>query len=121
MKFKVFVVESQTTPVCTRPPKSFLWIVNASVIGMTSTQTQSSGAQGKRRRVCCGKPLSTELDQKVYEFLEEERSQERAVSNELFKLGALQVASGLMIKGFKASCGWLERWKRRYNMYESRH
>ena len=77
-------------------------------VTITALTAQSSGAQGKRRHVCCGKPLSTELDQKVYEFLEEERSQGRAVSNEVLKLRALQVAGGLRIEGFKASCGWLE-------------
>ena len=103
----------------TRPSKSFLWIVNASVNGVTSipySKRRTVETQGKRRRVCCGKPLSTELDQKVYEFLEEERSQGRAVSNEVLKSRALQVAGGLRIEGFKASCGWLERWKRRYNV-----
>ena len=94
----------------TRPPKSFLWIINASVNGVTSipySKRRAVETQGKRRRVCCGKPLSTELDQKVYEFLEKERSQGRAVSNEVLKSRALQVAGGLRIEGFKASLGCL--------------
>ena len=39
---------------------------------------KTSGALGKRRRINHGKPLSLELDQKVFEFLEDERSEERA-------------------------------------------
>ena len=126
VKFKVFVVEWQRKNNASvhKTAKEFSvdrkcvcdWNDKYSLLKM-----QSSGAQGKRRRVCCGKPLLTELDQKVYEFLEEERSQGRAVSNKLLKLRALQVAGGLKIEGFKASCGWLERWKKIQHWYESRH
>ena len=77
---------------------------------------QTSGAPGKRRRLCWGKPLSVELDQKVFEFLEEERSEGRPVSNQLLKTKAIQIAGGLKIAGFRASCGWLNRWKQRYNV-----
>ena len=38
----------------------------------------------------------------------------RAVSNQLLKTKALQIAGGLKLEGFRASCGWLSRWKRRY-------
>ena len=77
---------------------------------------QTSGALGKRRRLTHGKPLSVELDQKVFEFLEDERSEGRPVSNQLLKTKAIQIAGGLRIEGFKASCGWLSRWKQRYNV-----
>ena len=53
---------------------------------------QTCGALGKRRRLCCGKPLSVELDQKVFEFLEEERSEGRPISNQLLKTKAIQIA-----------------------------
>ena len=77
---------------------------------------QTSGALGKRRHLTHSKPLSVELDQKVFEFLEDERSEGRPVSNQLLKTKAIQIAGGLRIEGFKASCGWLSRWKQRYNV-----
>ena len=77
---------------------------------------QTSGALGKRRHLPHGKPLSVELDQKVFEFLEDERSEGRPVSNQLLKTKAFQIAGGLRIEDFKASCGWLSRWKQQYNV-----
>ena len=77
---------------------------------------QTPGVLGKRRCINHGKPLSLELDQKVFEFLEDERSERRAVLNQLLKTKALQIAGGLKLKGFRVSCGWLSRWKRRYGV-----
>ena len=77
---------------------------------------QTSGALGKRRRLIHGNPLSVELDQKVFEFLENERSKGRPVSNQLLKTKALQIAGGLGIENFQGSCGLLSRWKQRYNV-----
>ena len=77
---------------------------------------QTCGGLGKRRRLCWGKPLSVELDQKVFEFLEEERSEGRPVSNQLLKTKVIQIAGGLKIAGFRANCGWLSRCKQQYNV-----
>ena len=60
---------------------------------------QTSGALGKHRHINHGKPLSLELDQKVFEFLEDERSEGRAVLNQLLKTEALQIAGGLKLEG----------------------
>ena len=38
------------------------------------------------------------------------------MSNQLLKTKALQIAGGLKLEGFRASCGWLSRWKRRYGV-----
>ena len=71
---------------------------------------QTSGALGKRL------PMANPSRQKVFEFVEDERSEGRPVSNQLLKTKAIQIAGGLRIEGFKASCGWLSRWKQRYNV-----
>jgi len=47
--------------------------------------------------------------------LEEERSEGRLVSNELLRTIAVQIAGGLQIGvTFRASPGWLARWKRQF-------
>ena len=75
------------------------------------------GKEKKRRRIGSGRvPLSSELDQKVFEFLEEERSEGVPVSNKQLKARALQIAGGLGLSGFHASEGWLRRWKRRFGV-----
>ena len=40
---------------------------------------QTRGVLGKHRHLRCGQPLSVDLDQKVFEFLEDERSEDRLV------------------------------------------
>ena len=47
------------------------------------------------------------------EFLEEERSSGRPVSNQTLMTRASQIAGGNGIEGFKASHGWLWRFNRR--------
>ena len=76
------------------------------------------GAKKKRRRLYSGgrRPLSTDLDQKVFQFLEEERSEGRVVTNDMLRTKAVQIAGGLSIQGFKGSNGWLWRWKKRYGV-----
>ena len=44
---------------------------------------QTRGVLGKRPRLCCGQPLSVDLD---HEFLEDERSKGRSVSNQLLSV-----------------------------------
>jgi len=46
-------------------------------------QGQTHGMLGKRRRLHCGQPLSVDLDQKVFKFLEEETDRCSYVSNQL--------------------------------------
>ena len=54
---------------------------------------------------------------KVFEFLEEERSEGRPVSNELLRRRALQIAGGMQLEDtFTASAGWIARWKSRFGV-----
>ena len=70
------------------------------------------GTLAKKRRLGGGRcPLSKELDEKVFEFLEEHRSNGLAVSNI-----SSEIAGGLRLQGFKCTSGWLHRWKGRYNV-----
>ena len=72
------------------------------------------GAKAKRRKLCSGRtPLSPELDQRLLEFLKEERSAGRPLSNACLQAKAAEIGSGLRLCGFKSSPGWLWRWKRR--------
>ena len=59
----------------------------------------------KKRKIGCGrKPLSPDVNVKLFEFLEEERSEGTPVSNELLRTRALQIAGGLHTQGtFTAS------------------
>lgn len=72
----------------------------------------------KKHKIGSGrKPLTSQLNIRLFEFLEEERSEGRPVSNELLRMRALQIAGGLQIGAtFRASPGWLARWKRQFNV-----
>ena len=52
----------------------------------------------------------------MYDFLQERRSFGLAVSNVALIDEAKRVAAELNIVGFKASNGWLVRWKQRFNV-----
>ena len=60
--------------------------------------------------------LSKELDEKVLEFLEEQRSNGLAVSNIVLLRKGSEIAGGLRLQGFKCTSSWLQRWKGRYNV-----
>ena len=75
------------------------------------------GVSGKHRKLSTGRaPLSADLNQRVFDYLEEERSEGRPVSNDALMAKAAQIAGGLGLEDFKASRGWLWRWKRRNNV-----
>ena len=61
-------------------------------------------------------PLSVQLDDRVFDFLQEKRKFGLAVSNVALIDEAKRVAAELNIVGFKASNGWLVRWKQRFNV-----
>ena len=61
-------------------------------------------------------PLSVQLDDQVYDFLQERQTFGLAVSNIALIDKAKQVAAELNIVGFKASNGWHVRWKQRFNI-----
>ena len=121
VSFKVFMVEWQRKNEASIHRTAKHFSINRKLVRewcqkYSLLKRQTSGAPGKRRCHCWGKPLSVELDQKVCEFLEEERTGGRPVSNQLLKTKAIQIAGGLNIAGFRASCGWLRRWKQQYNV-----
>ena len=66
--------------------------------------------------IACLKSLSKELDEKLFEYLEEARGEGLAVSNKLLLHRASEIAGGPALKSFKCSSGWLHRWKARYNV-----
>ena len=59
---------------------------------------------------------SHELDIAVFEFLEAERCEGRCVRNKDIQEKALEIADGLPLPEFKASCQWLQSWKKRWNV-----
>ena len=52
----------------------------------------------------------------MFQYLEEERAEGRVVTNSDLTRKALQIALGLGLTSFKASPGWLLRWKRRHSV-----
>ena len=85
---------------------------------MTSyLRTRLDDLQRSTRFGCGRKPLSSDLDMKVFEFLEEERSEVRPVSNEQLRRRTLQIADGMQLEDtFTASAGWIARWKSRFGV-----
>ena len=61
-------------------------------------------------------PLSVQLDDLMFDFLQERRNFGLAVSNVALIDEAKRVAAELNIVGFKASNGWLVRWKQLFNV-----
>ncbi len=65
------------------------------------------GSKAKRRRIGAGrKPLSTDLELNLFQCLEEERAQGRAVTNLDLSRKAIQIARELSLHHFRASPGW---------------
>ena len=72
------------------------------------------GKGKKKRKLLQGADvLSPELEIVLFEFLENETSEGRAVRNKDLCEKALEVAGTLGLESFKASNHWLWRWKRR--------
>ena len=61
-------------------------------------------------------PLSVQLDDRLYDFLQERRKFGLAVSNVALIHEAKRVAAEINIIGFKASNQWLVRWKQHFNV-----
>ena len=72
-------------------------------------KSNSVGSKAKRRKIgeCGRNPLSTDLDLHVFRYLEEERAEGRVVTNS----NLTRTALGFGLTSFKASPGWLLRWK----------
>ena len=77
-------------------------------------QANSVGAQKKKKRLSEGTPRSLELDDQVLDYLLDERADGMSVSNTQLMKKAAAIASTMADMGdFKASSGWLNRWKKR--------
>ncbi len=75
------------------------------------------GSKAKRRKIGGGRrPLSTDLELNLFQYLEEERAQRRVVTNIDLSRKAIRIAEGLALQNFKASPGWLLNWKRRHSV-----
>ncbi len=80
-------------------------------------QVQLCRFQGKRRKIGGGRrPLSTDLELNLFQYLEEERAQGSVVTNLDLSRKAIRIAEGLALQNFKASPGWLLNWKRRHSV-----
>lgn len=78
---------------------------------------QGEGKTKTKRKLHHGRqPYSEQVDNAVFEFLEEERASGHAVSNEALSRFARNYANRHDLHDFKASSGWLKRWKMRFNV-----
>lgn len=82
------------------------------------TLLQHCHGKGKfKRSMNNGRPVfSEEVDDGLFEFLQEERAAGRAVSNRLLQEKAMQLASEAKLGNFNASHQYLSRWKKRFNV-----
>ena len=78
---------------------------------------EATPKEKKARKMHDGRePLNVQLDDQVFDFLQERQNFGLAVSNVAPIDEAKRVAAELNIVGFKASNGWLVRWKQRFNV-----
>lgn len=61
-------------------------------------------------------PRSLELDNGVFEWFVDQRVEGRAVANDQLRSKGRELASQLRVTDFKASDGWLRRWKKRFSV-----
>lgn len=82
------------------------------------TLLQECQGKGKfKRSLNSGRPVfSEEIDDGLFEFLQEERAAGRAVSNRLLQEQARKLASEAKLGNFNASSQYLSRWKKRFNV-----
>ncbi|KAM7285016.1 uncharacterized protein ISCGN_032005 [Ixodes scapularis] len=82
------------------------------------TLLQECHGKGKfKRSVNSGRPVfSEEIDDGLFEFLQEERAAGRAVSNRLLREQARKLAPEAKVGNFNASSQHLSRWKKRFNV-----
>ncbi|XP_075739906.1 uncharacterized protein LOC142785329, partial [Rhipicephalus microplus] len=78
---------------------------------------QNIGTAKLRRKLSNGAPLlSEEVDNALFEFLEQERRAGRAVSNRLLSEEAVKIAQSLQLGNFAASSQYIKRWKQRFGV-----
>ena len=82
-------------------------------------QAHSVGARKQTRKIGAGRqPMSTQLDEALLEFLDEERAKGRCVRNKDLSQKALALAREMdnIRDNFKASPMFIKRWKKRNNV-----
>ena len=72
------------------------------------------GTNSKRQQLRQG--TFAKLDQAVFKWLHVVRSRDVAVSALVFKTKATEFAEKMNVENFKAFNGWLDRWKKRFNV-----
>ena len=72
------------------------------------------GSSSKRQRLRQG--TFANLDQAMFKWLLVVRTRDVAVSALVFKTKATEFAEKMNVENFKASDGWLDRWKKRFNV-----
>ena len=94
-------------------PKNTLstWIKNKEKI---FESMKKQGNKSKRMRIKEG--TFSNLDDLVFKWLLTVRSRNVVVTSSILKTKARELAEKINVKGFQASDGWLDRWKRRYNV-----
>ena len=93
-------------------PKSTLstWLKNKDKI----FEATKKGSNSKRQRLRQG--TFANLDQAMFKWLLIFRSRDVALSGLVFKTKAIAFAEKMNVENFKASDGWLDRWKKRFNV-----
>lgn len=78
---------------------------------------QCHGKTKLKRRMGTGSTIfSEEIHDALMDFLETERSTGRVVSNRLFQEHSRQLAAQMGLGNFQASCQYIARWKKRYDV-----
>ena len=77
-------------------------------------EAMKKGSNSKRQRLREG--TFANLDQAMFKWLLVVRSRDVAVSALVFKIKATEFAEKINVENFKASDGWLDRWKKRFNV-----
>ena len=75
---------------------------------------ERKNASKKRKRMKTA--TYEELDSAVYKWLKTARYNNIPISCSVFKEKALEFAKSLDLKDFQASDGWMDQWKKRFNV-----
>ena len=93
-------------------PKNTLstWLKNTDKI----FEATRKGSNSKRQRLRQG--TFANLDQAMFKWLLVVRSRDVAVSAPVLKTKTTEFAEKINVENFKASDGWLDRWRKRFNV-----
>ena len=100
--------------------KSLVWTENKLGCGELTEIVLLQHETGKEKRKLKLHPGRTvksgELEVRLFEFLQEERSEGRVVRNKDLQRKAREIGAGLNLQDFDASTMWLQRWKKRHHV-----